>query len=227
MTATPSPHVARLSAWLHEWSIHETLSHEATDDFPAFNSGLADADDTLPCPGHIRLMHPATAGLAHPRPIYFTILSIHPDSATIVPFGPLATPAVPGEWSTGLEPPCLRVLSLWNHARVHPRALRHSWPARELDEQTLAVAATLLDCVLTDSPPPPQHEPTCGPPLIHPLDPRHEYLDRERMLMETVCRESALPSGFYQRDTQNLRLAAEDRETYGNPPETPDDPNRT
>ena len=67
---------------------------------------------------------------------------------------------------------------------------------------------------------PPGHNPgkslvrRLGPPLVHPLDPRHDYIEEERMLwqeMETdlYCGENTTPYNITD-NTDTLPLAAEE-----------------
>jgi len=70
-----------------------------------------------------------------------------------------------------------------------------------------------------------------GPPLVHPDDPRLVYEARENLRMDRIVREGADLDGaqsqyLYGEKERNddLRLAAESPEEYGDEPKPEDDP---
>ncbi|MBN1557541.1 MAG: hypothetical protein JW951_05280, partial [Lentisphaerae bacterium] len=86
------------------------------------------------------------------------------------------------EWRTGRTAPCLSVLCLWNTRSLPASLLRQSWTAGRLTpaEQRAARA------VLAGGPLPRALAARTGPPLVHPLDPRHEYRESEHRIMQDL-----------------------------------------
>lgn len=176
----------KLAAWLEAWRLDQTLA--AVDDAMP---DTQDARTAVSCPvaktmageryretptapprtGDILLLKPLTPLTAR-RPVYVLVLGLGEARGTrrVAPFARFDVPATPEEVITGLPPPPLRVLALWNQ-RVVPmvRLAALAWSVRRLSRaQRLAALAS--------------DDRRRGPPLVHPLDPRHAYLDEERLL---------------------------------------------
>jgi hypothetical protein len=204
----------RLARWLAAWAMDRALRDDtATARGPG-------ADPPRPGPpvrhGQIRLLHPVTPA-ACARPLYLAVLDpAGPESRLAVPFGRFTEPAFPGELATRRRAPCLRVLCLWNAAPVPDRVLRQSWMAGRLTaaEQRDALA------VLRTAQPSPALCRRMGPPLVHPLDPRHVYRQEDLEVMAELqdaetCDPPAAHALIYEalEEREQLR-AAEKRARY-------------
>jgi hypothetical protein len=116
------------------------------------------------------------------RPVYVALVEAIRDSRwLVVPFGRFPLPAVPGELATSRKAAPLQVLCVWNAARIDAKRLARGWQVGRLNPREKRWLRQLLDL-------PPGQKPAAalaprlGSPLIHPLDPRHDYLEQERML---------------------------------------------
>lgn len=203
----------RLAEWLDEWRLEQALSRadalagaaagmECPDaavsaDPVAPGLAVAPGRDAAPAAGQVRLMMPDNPATRR-RPLYVLILTSLPsDAGLIIPFGILATPAIPGEWRTGWQALPVRVLCIWNARRVTLESLRRSWHVRDVEGRRLAMAQRLaLDVfawpvsirsrmqVEADARPVPAN--VLGPPLVHPLDPRWQYLATESERLDVL-----------------------------------------
>lgn len=165
-------------------------------------------------------------------PLYLALLDQLPDQRWhAVPFSRYSVPAVPGEWRTGLDTPALRVLCFWNVRAVEPARLlpgvtcrlpraqfaRIRIIAAELDAGPLGTSGAAKGF---------------GPPLVHPADPRYDYLAEERVRVEDHLASAAWPLEKTEDEDGELSgqiipfeaepagkpawlLAAEGRPTYG------------
>lgn len=225
---------ARLSAWLSEWNIHEALAQDddvdEAEDEDAEDATARDTEgDPPPAAGDIRLLHPSPS-LLDRRPLYVALLEgPTPLLALAIPFGPLSSPATPGELLvSSRRPPPVRVLCVWNRMLLPLDALGASWRVAALPRAVQADLRALLRAADLGREPPDRLRPRLGPPLRHPADPRHLYLQREKVLIDGVrakaCRwvlrrEDALafpPAGEDASDAgAPLRAAAERDAGYG------------
>jgi hypothetical protein len=132
-----------------------------------------------------------------------------------MPFGRFTHPAVPGEWRTDYDALHLRVLCAWNCAVLDAEILARSWVVETLDEQELqsitALAKTLQSDIQSLS-----VSDRVGPPLVHPLDPRHDYLAEEREWLRGVMSHAAdaQKHASWRFPERDLPLAAEDSGEY-------------
>ncbi|HMP72698.1 MAG TPA: hypothetical protein PKE55_05480 [Kiritimatiellia bacterium] len=224
-SSTPSSLEAQrrlLAAWLHERHLDITLRDPAPPIPPA--TGLRydrppPATWSSPRPGSIHLLRP-TPGPSSWGPVYVCLLEATPSGIRAAPFSRYAVPAVPGEVATELPHAPLRVLCLWNHHlipahRLMPQSVA-SWPARAWPA-ILAYHQHLAG----KSPSPTPRKLHIGPPLIHPADPRHDYLEEERQrLHDHIHSPAALnhesPATIIAFDSIRpaWRLAAEGRPPY-------------
>lgn len=159
----------------------------------------------------------------------------------VAPFSRFSAPGLPGEWCTGMRPPPLRVLCLWNSRNMSESALRLSWLAGRLSPSKLAKALELL---ASDDPaepgdrrspsergsagaasPAPVPPGTIGPPIRHPLDPRLQYQAEEAQVFEDcllAAEGASQPSAAsntgaefrYESSPSQWLMAAESREQY-------------
>lgn len=235
---TPSPDIRRnttsdhqrrrLGRWLKEWEAEQILrSGLPSASWPPVGEGGRPLPDVVLAPsvhprvGQVRLLRPAQSGDPAERPIYVAVMAESPDGFVIAPFGRFAEPAVPGEWQTGLRAMPLRVLCVWNARVVEARLLEGSWRAAVLSAETLRGALELHRHLQGGAPLKSVAERDVGPPLRHPLDPRHVYLEEESALLEAHVAaiesgSSGEPGAFlYEQKRTPLRMAAEGRDHYG------------
>ena len=229
-------HRQRLGEWLEAWQMH--LSLEALEDLPE-----AEAPRLAPqayAPGRFTAAGAAALRIGHPdhliagaivllppengatraRPVYVALVEAVCDGRwLVVPFGRFPVPALPGELATGRAAPPLQVLCVWNAAPVEAERLARGWQVGRLNWREKRWLRQLLDL-------PPGAPPTralalrLGPPLVHPLDPRHDYIEQERMLWladESPSRCGESPDPYRTEGGESLPQAAEKRdETYRN-----------
>lgn len=242
----------RLAQWLAEWRLEQTLAHAdmstGDDTVSARPSSarewpLPAGSGAAPAAGQIRLMIPDFAPICR-RPAYILITeSLPSDEWLIAPFGILTSPAIPGEWRTGLRALPVRVLCVWNTRRVTRERLQRSWHVRNVDDRRLALArrltadifswpASIRNRIMVNEGVRPVPANVLGPPLVHPLDPRRQYLTAESERMDalgpspaTVCgnvcwRGQPMPGaeseGLYYENLSESPLlkAAESRAGY-------------
>jgi hypothetical protein len=130
---------------------------------------------------------------------------------------------------SGREAAPLRVLCAWNARRMTPAQLADSWYVDDLSDEELGEAAALLQHLRFGQPVPDPLRGRTGPPLRHPADPRHEYLEEEEGLLAWLPaafgaranpayeggRRPSTPWILSESDPARGRLAAEDREPFG------------
>lgn len=223
-----------LALWLEEWRVYKALAAVSVPEgggSAGKDSAVGGVGLTFPEAGgrsqplrvgQVRLLRPAGMNLLQQRPVYVVLLMRQGVASWLVaPFGRFANPAVPGEWRTGLRSAPLRVLCLWNARVVSHQALESAWLSRRLTAtqaaRALAVWQTCADGMPLES----VLAQRIGPPLQHPLDPRHEYLQEERELLDehfgvAQADEASGADLVYEEMSQSVdRKAAEDRGRYG------------
>lgn len=215
-----------LAAWLAERELDLLLRDEEAA--PGANEGLRYEIARMPAEpwheGDIVLLRPATKGAW--SPVYVALVKGHSDGRWLcVPFSRYATPAVPGEWQTPFASTPLRVLCFWNARRIAqssfiPGAVKKctldQWnEIRRIYEHTVRGAAADEGLVKR-----------LGPPIVHPADPRYEYLDEEHGRLHDHLEARAAMSeeeddggvisyDFTQKHKSEWLLAAEGRPRYG------------
>jgi len=219
----------RLGAWLEAWQLQQRLETLADPPEPpsppepqAYLPGSRSPEGTSPAsrvhPGRLLagaiILLPPDNEATRARPVYVAQTeAVNGDSWLVVPFGRFPFPALPGELATGRAAAPLQVLCVWNRAPVAATRLLSGWQVGRLNEREQRWLRQLLGL-------PPGHNPgkslvrRLGPPLVHPLDPRHDYIEEERMLwqeMETdlYCGENTTPYNITD-NTDTLPLAAEE-----------------
>lgn len=137
--------------------------------------------------GQIRQLNPELKP-SWTRTVIVLLLSVEDSAGRVlaVPFGEFSEPAFDSELSTGLTENGMAVLCVWNAAWVPLGAMKHSWWLMDAFDDLLrdvelmhklhgkreALTVSLLD--------------RAGLPILHPLDPRHDYLDLEAGLLEDL-----------------------------------------
>ncbi len=205
-----------LSDWLSHWCAEEALStdnstHPSSQllkSQPASRYQAVPPDCTADqlTVGAVILL-PPTSISTRLLPRYVALLTAEQDYWQVAPFSRFPLPATPDELATNQNAPALRVLCLWNSHTLHASHLLHGWQAGQLSAEELDLIALWRAMQPPTIPAPLRGR--LGPRLIHPLDPRHRYLDEERQLWPETAATLSL-----QEDTTELPLAAEESEQY-------------
>jgi len=138
----------------------------------------------------------------------------------VVPFGRYASAAVPGEWSTGMTAVPLRVLCFWNARSVHADVFLPG-AAHKLSAKKMQDVQIVYDFVMSGGDLSQSLSKGLGPPLVHPADPRYEYLEEERKRLDDhVERIRNEENSIITFESDSVRpaswlLAAEGRPQYG------------
>ena len=205
-----------LAAWLAEWRLEKELPPPQQENSAPSGNGQAvseqsESDKTVGAtgaalrPGDIVLL-PPDGETSSVRPVYVALLDAGPDGSWLcAPFSRFSTPAMEGEYATGRNFDPLRVICAWNANSLPRDVLARGWIVERLgasDVKTLADFALKRRAEL-----PPARR---GPPIVHPLDPRREYIEEERCLwvdFQTV--EESAPQEWEVREP-SIGFAAED-----------------
>ncbi len=219
----------RLAEWLREWQLAQRLdaAPEPSDGAPGAaadlsypagparrcaGSPLSIGDPSRLQDGEVVLLAPESETTRR-RPVYVALIELTRGGDWLtVPFGRFALPAVPGELATRRAAPSLRVLCVWNAGPIDGARLARGWSVGHLTPRELGWVRLLLEKP-AGAPPPRALAGRLGPPLVHPLDPRHDYLEEERLLwiddaVPGTCGDAQEP---YEAE---LPLAAEHRTDY-------------
>ncbi len=207
----------QLAAWLHAYELDVQL-RDVNPGAPA---------DTVHRPepqtvayGQIRLLPPTVPTLPiTERPVFVLVWTCSKNGqATMIPFGRFDIPATPGEWLTGSPHAPLKVLCFWNHRQLPTEDIAQTWLADALPEK---IMQTISKAFAQFSSHRQRATMRHGPPLIHPLDPRHIYLHEEKTLLDDQMDVllTAQDKGaifVYPADASETqrRQAAEDGEEY-------------
>jgi hypothetical protein len=225
----PAHEQKQLAAWLAERELDLLLRDdkpggEAASAAPSVRYDLARKPVDPLREGDIMLLRPAAKGAW--SPVYvFLIDGSSNESWLGIPFSRYATPAVPGEWQTSFTAMPLRVLCFWNVRTVArsnfiPGAVKKCPPA------DFAEIKHIRDRIARGEAMDAREGKHFGPPLLHPADPRYEYLDEERKRLddhligrvhasEADEEEDIITYDFRARGKTEWLLAAEGRPEYG------------
>lgn len=214
---------SHLQEWLVEWTLELALrnvgqasTRNVVDRISGALSVRPVAGDPLPAKGQVRLLVPDVLGS---RPRYVVLLEVLAnDRFRIVPFGLFSYPCVPGEMLTGRCVDVLRVLCLWNSRDITRSTAGRSWFVDTLDDLEMEAAQQVFHHMNEGTDLPSELRERVGPPMWHPFDPRHAYLDGESGAMARLEASGTDPVSYPVKQGPH-RLAAEDRPEYG-----PDDP---
>lgn len=209
------PDRKKLAAWLQEREIDRAM--DVARAAPAYGPNLYTLTKKTAFafkPGHIVILKPSAHALDY-GPVYVLLLEKSHDRFWVaVPFSRYQTAAVPGEWNTGLPTVFLKVLCLWNARLVDETSFIagavKKWTAAKLRQAREAYA-----CVHAKQHADLENNPWFGPALVHPADPRYEYLDEERERLDLHVRNVSAMREDGVAKTAWL-LAAEGRPRYGN-----------
>jgi hypothetical protein len=116
----------------------------------------------------------------------------------MAPFSPFSVPATTGEWLTGRTTPVLRVLEIWNARSVPTAALEESWLVDDLTHAECKAAWHVFEHEALGKPLASEFDQQVGPPLVHPDDPRRQYLDEEftrLAVLQSLAEALGAPAG--------------------------------
>jgi hypothetical protein len=217
---------AMLAVWLQAWEIDKKLRQEQGGggeasvrmDPPAIPAGAARHSapfDTELAAGEVRLLAPVLRE-TEARPVYVAVLPGSEQHFPVVPFSRFSDPATPLELRSGRNALPLRVLCVWNSRVLKHETLCQSWMVDHLAAEEIAEWSAALSVMQSTGRLPPDLEARCGPPLIDPDDPRHDYLQEEEALMDAVTKFRGASALLYpEPDRGELPKAAEPTEDYG------------
>lgn len=235
----PEEQKERLARWLAEWQIEQSLAAgkgdeesdspvDGDDRSPPDSKGLVapTADEPGLDVGQVRLFSPEIPATAD-VPLHVALLDrVAPGVFLAAPFSRFSEPAFPGELQTGRAETVLRVICPWNARPIPLDTLRKSWIVSDLTEQERLDALCVYRHVKQGESLSTELANRIGPPLVHPDDPRLVYEARENLRMDRVVREGTETENSTRRDLyaakekdDELRLAAESPEEYGEEPE--------
>jgi hypothetical protein len=217
-----------LARWLNEWRIDRLLREDEHGRSATGCQGPGTGDkstgllyDSEPAQvAQIRLFHPFSAETSA-QPRYITVLKENDDGSWLVaPFSRFSEPAVPGEWKTGRDVPLLRNLCIWNARSLSGSTLARSWVVDRMTDLRITEAVTIHQFLAEGKEPSRSLSRRLGPPLVHPLDPRVEYLEEEREWFSALSAKSHSgklidsPYVVRERSEHELPMAAEERGKY-------------
>ena len=200
--------IRQLQAWMKEWEADRALAAPAE---PALCLPPVLRYDVRVRPGEIWLLHPSAPALPE-RPIYMAVLFIHhDDSVRVAPFSRFQSPAFEGEWPTGRSDGPLRVLGLGFQRLVPMRALASGWRAGRMTVAERKAVNGWLESAAGEEPAHPALRGRCGPPLVHPDDPRWDYVREEIAWLDAWAASTAESSDAVREESGPLLKAAEPR----------------
>lgn len=194
--------------WLRQWLAERAAEKILAEDEPSAPTPSLLPAGPPPEPAQIRLLYPQLPGCAV-TPRYVAVLSsVENERVWVAPFSAYSVPAVPSEWLAPRSAPPLRVLSL-GFARPWPVAvLQQSWVVDSFSKKEWHQVQTAFKAWKNGV-----TELSEAAPLVHPLDPRHEYVEEELSWVRAVV--SATPQAGSQSfpvrepSAEDLPLAAE------------------
>lgn len=216
-------HRQQLAEWVTAYQLDRQLREPGPPEAAAYNENAPPGPS--PAAGQIRLLAPTTVSLPDvERPVYVLLMPAESAEAIrLIPFSRYPIPATPQEWRTGFNHQPLRVLCLWNQHVCDRARLPGSWLVRTITPKQQAEVARALQ---VSNGLQAYASRRFGPPLLHPFDPRHVYLQEERMLLDDLYGASGetpqtiIEYPVFSADAEHL-LAAESPSAYGT--EDPED----
>ncbi len=202
-----------VAVWLAEWRLEKELP------LPQQESGVLVADEdsasepdktigateTVPHSGDIVLL-PPDGGTSSARPVYVVLLTARSDGSWLcAPFSRFSTPATEGEYATGRSFDPLKVVCAWNVGQLSQAVLERGWLVERLGAADVKILADFALNRRNALPPA-----KCGPPIVHPLDPRHEYIEEERCLWIDFQSQEVDEPVIWQVREPSIGYAAED-----------------
>jgi len=179
-------HRQQLAAWVAAYQLDRQLRGPEPETPERTGCKVQSPDGPSSAAGQIRLLVPTAVSLpAVERPVYVLLMPAESAEAIrLIPFSRYPLPATPPEWRTGFDQQPLRGLRLWNQHVCDRACLPASWFVRTITAKQQADVTRALQV---------SHDLRTyaarrfGPPLLHAFDPRHVYLQEERMLLDDLC----------------------------------------
>jgi len=209
----PEQQRQQLQNWLALYALDRHL-REPEDPEPRRCTKAVPLQAQLANAAQVRLLAPAREPIPGiERPVYVLLVPGPRDSTTVlIPFSRFEIPATPQEWRTGLARKPLQVLCLWNARTLPTTACKATWLVKDMPPRAYRLALAAYRKL---------HAPDTwcpkrfGPPLRHPLDPRHTYLQEEGILLDALLMDlqatghekNTIPYSIPQPDTRMLRAA--------------------
>lgn len=171
------------------------ITHAARQQFKltvaAQSQGEAETPDVL-MPGDIRLVSPRfLPGVDRPLAVLLLDQNFETDEWVVVPFSPENQAVRNGEWETQLEEPLLHVLCFWNARTVQGCVLEESQAVDSLNADELEHCDRLYRAWTTRQPWSLVDAARSAAPLRASLDPRQDYVDREREMLDGLVKVRA------------------------------------
>jgi|GEM_PF-1129111 len=165
----------KLDRWLREYELYRIQREENPVEWPQAGIPVVCTDEPAPGPGQIRLW---PAGDLSEEPVYGVVLPAEYGWWWVLPFSPLAFPAVPEECVCRDAPP-VRVVEGWNRRKAARSVVAGSWCVDRMEEAEVFRLRGWVSALEAEQPAPEVLRERIGPPLRHPLDPRYGYLEDE------------------------------------------------
>lgn len=198
----------QLAQWLAERELDGLLDHAVPS---AERVVRYDEKEPVGKAGEIYVLKPVDVW----TPVYVVLLEeANGGKWLAVPFGRYATPAVPGEWRTGLSVMPLRVLCFWNTREIGADRLVDG-PAKRLSTRQIEGARSVYRHVVLGKTAEARTIERLGPPILHPADPRYAYLEEERVRLDDHISKQAGSLISFNEEKTNWLMAAEGRPGYG------------
>ncbi len=203
----PDPLLSRqrkgLAAWLLEWQLDQSLRETSGSPGPPRPCDTTDLASPTPRHGDIRLWPPTSAD---DPPSYALLLSAEePGFWRALPFSRFSRPASREELRVRATPPC-QVLQAWNAREIPERLAGQSWRAATLAPPALSRVQAWLNALAEGIDLPADLAKHCGPPLRHPLDPRHAYREEDWERVSRILGEPATQAQTPEPDRPLLRF---------------------
>ncbi len=177
-----------LAAWIAEWRLEKDIPPPETPKSDALREAGVDVPAGIPDlsvaasggrleAGDVVLL-PPLGEITSSRPIYVALLECTRNGNWLcAPFSRFSTPATEDEFATGRRFAPLKVVCVWNAGLLAPQILDRGWLVARLAAADIGILAEFVSGRRPELPPARR-----GPPLVHPLDPRHAYIEEERSL---------------------------------------------
>ena len=183
-----------LADWLAEWRLERELPPPPAEEVPDGAAAHGDGENApdLTVGGGLDrgdiLLLPPVGEVASSRPVYVALLRQRgPGVWLCAPFSRFSTPATEGEYATGRVFDPLKVVCAWNATTVPASTLAKGWRTGRLSAAEVEVLDAFASGERAELPPSRR-----GPPLVHPLDPRHDYIEEEKTLWFGVGAQYAI-----------------------------------
>jgi hypothetical protein len=145
------------------------------------------------------------------EPIYGLLMRAGYGRWRVVPFSPLALPAIPEELQVREKSP-VQVIQGWNAKEWPAAKVKSSWCVGELEESVRFRVNSWWLWMEDGGEMPGALSSFTGPPLRHPLDPRHDYREEELQRVDHCLGE---PLPVVDSGVSELDIAAEPEAEFG------------